>query len=998
MGVVPYTAALNGGAPQNVTGNTHTFNGLFSGSHSIYIADNSGCFQTLNVTVGSSGTLNVTSTTTPTSCIGAANGSITVNPQNGVAPFQYKLNGGPFQSSNTFNGVPAGTHTVIVKDASGCQSSFQVTVANGPGITASFTSNAPSCGGVNNGSVTITPNNGTAPYLYNMNGGPYQSSNTFTGLTSGTYMVNVIDASGCQILNMVTWVGPGGALTATATSTSTSCAGVSNGSITITPTSGSGPYQYSLNGGAYQSSNIFTTLAPGNYSVVVKDGAGCLSNSISVSVAAGGSLLATAATTATSCNGATNGSITVTPTNGAGPYQYSLNGTPAQSSNIFNGVSAGNHTIVVTDGAGCVSAPINVTVAAGAALTATASATPTSCSGATNGTVTVTPTNGNSPYQYSLNGGTYQSSNTFTGLAAGNYTVVMRDAAGCQTNSINVVVSPGQPLAATTTVSNVKCNAANDGSVTVSLSVTGTPPYQYSLDNITYQSSNIFNGLAAGSYTVYFRDNNNCTGTQTFTITQPTVLSATVNTQPVKCNGASDGSITVTATGGTAPYQYSINGTAYQASNSFNVAAGNYTVYIKDNNNCIKTQTVTITEPAILSASSVTTNASCDGGNDGRITITANGGTANYQYSIDGINFQASNVFNVAPGNYSVTTKDANSCTTVQNIIVGLSNNLTITPALDLTICEGTMVALAATSNATQYSWSPSASLTGANSANPVASPRVTTQYIVTATLGRCSADDTLIVNVHPAPIADAGANGDICFGQNYQLQGSGGISFEWSPSTFLSSTTVSNPNVTAPDKTIQYTLFVTDANGCRSLQPDMNTVNVTPPIVVKISKDTIVALGDQFLLHASSAATNYLWTPATGLNDATIPDPLVTVKGDITYKVTATTPAGCKGEAFVTLKVYKGPELYVPTAFTPNNDGKNDKFFPFPVGIKSLNYFRVYNRWGQIIFSTNTLFDGWDGTVNGKPQASGAYVWMAEGFTKDDKIITKKGTVMVIR
>ncbi len=144
-----------------------------------------------------------------------------------------------------------------------------------------------------------------------------------------------------------------------------------------------------------------------------------------------------------------------------------------------------------------------------------------------------------------------------------------------------------------------------------------------------------------------------------------------------------------------------------------------------------------------------------------------------------------------------------------------------------------------------------------------------------------------------------------------------------------------------------------------------------------------------------------YSWSPSIGLSNPSISDPVVTAGaiGDIVlYKVTASTIAGCKGEGYVTVKVYKGPDIYIPSGFTPNNDGKNDKFKPFPVGIKQINYFKVFNRWGQLLFSTSTLNDGWDGKYAGVEQSSGVYVWMVQGVTEDDKVITKKGTVALIR
>ena len=194
----------------------------------------------------------------------------------------------------------------------------------------------------------------------------------------------------------------------------------------------------------------------------------------------------------------------------------------------------------------------------------------------------------------------------------------------------------------------------------------------------------------------------------------------------------------------------------------------------------------------------------------------------------------------------------------------------------------------------------------------------------------------------------------------------------------------------------------MTDANGCHSLVTDDVVVDVTPPIVVSIfPKDTIVYSGDQFKILATSVANMYSWSPTIGLSNPAIQDPVVNsgAIGDVViYKVTASTIAGCKGEGTIKVQVYKGPDIYMPTGFTPNGDSKNDRFKPFPVGIKQINYFKVFNRWGRQLFSTTTLNDGWDGKYGGTDQPNGVYVWMVQGVTKNDKVITKKGTVMLIR
>lgn len=631
----------------------------------------------------------------------------------------------------------------------------------------------------------------------------------------------------------------------------------------------------------------------------------------------------------------------------------------------------------------------------------------TSCNGASDGSVTLTP-DGIAPLTYRLDGGApvvAGTSYTFPNLNAGPHTIEVVDVNGCTAPPVNFTVNAGPPLTTTATKTDVPCNGGSTGTITVVQPAAGAPPYQYSLDNTNWQTSPVFNNLPVGVYTVYFRELNGCNGTTTVTINEPPVLEATSGSTDVICNGQSNGTITVTANGGVGPYEYSLNGINWQTSNVFNVPAGNYTVTIRDVNGCTTTTTRNIGEPPVLSATSSNSNASCDGGNDGVITVAATGGNSTYQYSIDGVNFQSSNIFNVAPGNYNITVRDNLGCTTSFPTTVGLDNNLTFTAQTDPTICEGTSTQLQLVSNGTIYAWTPATGLSAADIPNPVANPTVTTQYIVTTTLGRCSANDTVIVNVNAAPIPNAGADGFICFGQTYQLQASGGTQYSWSPTTYLDNPLSANPISSAP-KDITYTVTIlSDANGCASLTTDEMRLDVTPPIkVTTFPFDTVAYDGDKFQILAVPSdpdVINYSWTPTTGLSDPNIANPIVTTGaiGDVVqYQVTTSTVAGCKGFGYVTVKVYKGPDIYVPTGFTPNGDGKNDRFTPYPVGIKTLRFFRVYNRWGQLVFSTTRLHEGWDGKINGVVQQTGTFVWMVEVVTDQDKVITKKGTVTLIR
>ena len=991
------------------------FNNVAAGLHTITITDNLGCNVILTETVAAGAGIAGSATSTATSCPGASNGTIIATALSGIAPFTWSLDGAPAvpgASPFTFINVAAGPHTITITDNAGCNVIVTETVAAGTGNTGTASSTPTSCPTVNNGTIIATALTGTAPFTWSLDGAPAVpgiSPYTFINVAAGLHAVTITDNLGCNVVVNVT-VNAGAGINANLSSTATACTGVSNGTIIVDATSGTAPYTYQLDGGPAQSGAnpyTFTNVAAGLHTITVTDNVGCsFTNTVTVAVGPGAG--GNASSTPTSCPTANNGTVTADATAGTAPFTYSLDGGAPQSGAnpyTFTNVTAGSHTVTITDNFGC-SITINVTVNPGPPLNATVASAATSCSGASNGTITVTPTNGIAPYTFALDGGAPVAGAapyTFINVAAGNHTVIITDAVGCISNAIPVVVNAGPILTTTVTVTDALCNGGATGVITIAQPLIGTAPFQYSLDGVTWFASNIFNGLSAGNYTAYYRESNGCQGSQPVTVSQPAAMTSSAATVAAVCNGDVNGIITITAGGGVTPYQYSIDGGVnWQASNIFTVAAGTYTIIIRDANNCTTTRSATVTEPAVLTAASINNNASCDGGNDGVITVTATGGNSGYTYSIDGVNFQPSNIFNVAPGPYTITVKDNLGCRTTFNTVVGLTNNLTITPQTDPTICEGNSTQLQLVSNATVYTWTPATGLSNTTISNPVANPTVTTQYTVTATLGRCSASDIVIVNVNAAPIPDAGPDGFICYGQTYQLQGSGGVQYTWTPSTNLSSTSISNP-VSTPAKTIIYTLSeVIDAFGCKSLTTDQVIVDVTPSIKVKtFPYDTIAYPGDQFQLNATSAATTYSWSPSTGLSNPNIPNPVLTVGpigSDIIYKVIASTPAGCKGEGYVNLKVYQGPELYIPSAFSPNGDGLNDIFYPFPVGIRSINYFRVFNRWGQLLFSTTTLNKGWDGKLQGVEQPTGVYVFMAQGVDKNGKLITHQGTVALIR
>ena len=948
------------------------------------------------------GNLGATYTATPATCA-ALNGSLTINVPAGagVPPLQYSINGGPFQLSNVFNGLAAGTYTIRIIDAGVCQQVLTATVPSVTGLTGTFVTTAASCPGVNNGTIIITPTSGTGPYQFSLNGGLNQLSNAFTNLAPATYNIAFTDVNSCVGTLTVTVTG-GAAITATASSNDASCAGVSNGSITITPTSGTAPYQYSADGGPFQLSNTFTGLATGNHAITFKDVNGC-TGTLTVFVGVGSGILFTTIITPPSCAGAANGSITVNPSSGSAPYNYSINGGPSQLSNVFTGLAAATYTIAITDASGCTGSSSIVMPAGTGGLTANTSPVGTSCPGVNNGSITINPTNGLAPYQYSLNGGAFQLSNIFSNLSAGTYTITLKDALNCS-GTLSVTVAAGSNLVATSSVINPPCAGVNNGSITIN-PTTGTAPYLYSFNGGPFLAGNNFTGLAPGTYIIDFRDAIGCIGSIPVTLTGNTSISGTFTPTMPLCNGGNDGVINVIAAGGVTPYEYSINaGTTYQPFSAFtNISAGSYTIRIRDFNGCTFDLPVTITEPALLTGSAASTPSTCNA-TDGVITLTAGGGTPGYLYSINnGTSYQAGNTFNVAPGNYNnILIKDANGCTKPASVTVTLVDNMFLNAGADTNVCVGSGVTLQPQTNPETniFNWTPAAGLSSTTIKNPVASPTDTATYYLDFSWGACNRKDTIRVNVLHKPIAYAGKDTAICYKTIALLKGiatnlSGPVTYAWTPAGMTLNPTAAN-TTGRPDSSQLFTLTVKDNYGCNFTVTDDIFVTMQPPVPAYAGNDTNALYGVPHQLF-SSGGVNFLWSPASPLNNPFAQNPLATLTNDTYFNVQVTDVAGCIGNDGVFIKVYKGPTYYLPNAFTPNGDGLNDVFRPIPVGIKSTEYFRIFNRYGQMIFETTEWLKGWDGKYLGKTQPTGAYVWMIKGIDKAGKIVEMKGQVIIV-
>lgn len=318
-------------------------------------------------------------------------------------------------------------------------------------------------------------------------------------------------------------------------------------------------------------------------------------------------------------------------------------------------------------------------------------------------------------------------------------------------------------------------------------------------------------------------------------------------------------------------------------------------------------------------------SGSCDTGTDGTITLTAADGVSPYQYSIDSVSYQASNIFHAPAGHYRVFVKDGNGCTTAQNADVTFTSDITVRTMPDTTICVGQSVTLATASNGRNFSWVPQNGLDNTGALEPVAAPEATTQYVITATKGFCTQTDTV-------------------------------------------------------------------------------QVRVSPKIEVNVTPDALIEYNVPFQLNATSpqirnyAGATFLWTPADGLSDASIQSPIAVLQENQLYTVDVTSEQGCMGSGQVNLSVKRQESIIIPTAFSPNGDGKNEMLLPVVNDIASIRYFRIYNRWGQLVFFTDQLNTGWDGTFKGNTAVSGTYVWQIEGVSTKGKVISKRGAVMLLQ
>ncbi|MBD3750278.1 MAG: tandem-95 repeat protein [Sphingobacteriales bacterium] len=873
--------------------NANVFSGLTAGNYTFEVKDDNGCTQTLTTTIGEPAALNIIFTKQDVSCYGDNSGSIDITVSGGTAPYTYSWDSG--QSTEDLSNLAAGTETLTVTDANGCIATESVTINQPLQLQLNASKVDVTCKGSNTGSINLSVTGGTAPYTYLWNNGA--TTQDILNLEANLYSVTVTDASGCLAAISISITQPSTAVSLSETHINNTCFGENAGSINLNVSGGVAPYTYSWtkDGNAYAGNQQdLNNLPPGNYAVIVTDAKACTA-ALTITITPLAPFTVSSTKTDIKCNGSSTGHIELNLSGGTLPYSVTWN-TGATSENI-NNLTAGTYSYTAIDGNGCT---INnsITLTEPIALNLLESHSAISCQGGISD-VTLTASGGVAPYQYSINGSSYQSAATFTGLTAGTYTFYVKDGNDCL-ETLSLTIAEPAALSLSESHTSILCQGStSDLTLTTS---GGTGAYQYSKDAVNYQSNPTFTGLTAGAYTFYVKDGNDCVGTLSLTITEPVILSLTGVNTDINCHGGTS-DVTLNAAGGTGAYQYSKDGISYQISNIFaGLSAGDYNFFTKDNNGCISTFSLTITEPAALTlGASAETDATCFGTSTGSVSageVTNAIGQVNYVWenSSNVVVGNTATVNNLPAGTYTLTVND--DCASLSNSVIikeptALSLNGTSTPIL----CNGgtSSSTLTASGGITPYQYSKD----GINYQSSAMFPGLlagTYVFYVKDANGCIQSFNTTITE--PTKLALTEIHQEVkCYGENtgnIDVTVSGGTApytYAWNSGQ----TTEDISNLVAGT----YTVTITDNNGC-SAQQSISIAQPAAALSIAETHENIKCFGENtgsidITVSGGSAPYTYLWDSGQSTEDLSY-----LTAG--TYTLTLTDANGCIATESVTI------------------------------------------------------------------------------------------------
>ncbi|MBL4577516.1 MAG: T9SS type A sorting domain-containing protein, partial [Flavobacteriales bacterium] len=660
-GVPPYTYQWNDPAAQT----TSTATSLSATNYACVITDANGCTTTANVVVSNTvPVVNITASTNVT-CNGNGNGDATALATLGTGPYTYVWNDPSTQTNPTAINLAAGTYSVTATDASGCFATDQVTISQPAAITLNQTNVDASCTGACDGSSSVAVTNGVTPLTYLWDDPNVQTNSMANGLCGGSVTALVTDANGCTASSTSSINASAGIILSPTGLTNTIC-GSCSGDATVSVSGGTAPYTYIWSDPSAQTNSTASNLCAGLFNVTATDVLGC-TDITTIEIFDGGGVFSTISSNNITCNGASNGSVTVTITGGGAPYTYSWNDPAGQTTATATALAPGTYSVTAMDTAGCVTTS-TIVITEPAAIGLTPSWTNALC-GNPDGVATVNVNGGTPSYSYIWSDAFGQTNASATGLPAGTYTVTVTDANGCTSDTSVTIFNTGGPTINTTS-SNVSCNGGANGEAAATIS-NGIGPFTYAWDDVNAQTNQTATGLPAGTYNVTVTDVNGCSATSFITVNQPTAVAGTSSSTNATCGGF-DGTATVVASGGTTPYSYLWDDPSAQTTPTCTgLGAGTYSSTITDANGCIGTVIAAVSNTGGPSVTSTTTDVSCNGGNNGLAATSVSGGLSPYAWLWDDPAGQTTAIAQgLSAGTYTVQVTDNSGCITTTSMTI----------------------------------------------------------------------------------------------------------------------------------------------------------------------------------------------------------------------------------------------------------------------------------------------------------------------------------------
>ena len=770
---------------------TQSITALCAGTFNLTVTDAKGCTITSSAVISEPSAIVITPTVNDATC-GNPDGSASVSVSGGVMPYGYLWSNS--STVNNISSVLAGSYTVTVNDANGCSNTASADINDSGAPTANASSTNVTCNGACDGTAQVTAIGGTSPYTYTWS----NSANTasITSLCNATYSVTVTDQMNCKATASVTITQPAILNASITGSTNVLCNGGNNGSATVTALGGTSPYTYSWSNTATAAS--VNGLNADVYTVTVLDSKSC-SKSTAVTITEPSAISISSTVTDVLCNGGSTGTATLTVSGGTPSYSY--NWTSGGSTATESNLAVGSYNVTVTDGNSCTNST-SVTINEPSALTAGVVSGNVSCNGINDGSVNLTVTGGTAAYSFLWSNSA--TTEDISGLSANSYNVTVTDANSCQTTA-SANISEPSALSANYTVTNVNCNGNTTGQVNVTVTG-GTASYSYLWNNGA--TTEDLTGIGAGSYSLQITDANGCQTSVNATVSEPSAIVLTPSSNDATC-GASNGSASVTVSGGTLPYTYLWSNSATSNSLS-NVGAGSYNVTVTDGNSCTSATTIIINNAGAPSVSVVSVNnASCFGNADGDATINVTGGVTPYIYSWSNGGASAS-INGLVANNYTVTVTDAMGCTSLANLTVTEPAILNASISGTDVSCNGNASGsanLTVTGGTPAYSFNWTGGVTSEDLSGVIAG----TYDVTVSDANGCSTTSSIIIN-EPYALSLSYIVTDENLGNDGAIDltvvgGTAGYTFNWS-------NTASTEDLSGLAGGT-YNVTVTDANGC---------------------------------------------------------------------------------------------------------------------------------------------------------------------------------------